>query len=198
MKKSSNFSGEDDRLLKTLERDTTNNYEEGLKEIYKKLRPGEPPTVESAKSLLDSLFFDPKRYDLAKVGRYKYNKKLGLSNRITGCRAVEDIVDPNTGELLVEADQIISRDTAVQIENAGIVFVWVYDMHDTGKKVKVIGNNFVDIGAYVEYDLSDTKVANKVFYPALMKLLRENEGVSESELKRILLKNVMSFLQNIY
>ena len=178
--------GEDDRLLKTLERDTTNNYEEGLKEIYKKLRPGEPPTVESAKSLLDSLFFDPKRYDLAKVGRYKYNKKLGLSNRITGCRAVEDIVDPNTGELLVEADQIISRDTAVQIENAGIVFVWVYDMHDTGKKVKVIGNNFVDIGAYVEYDLSDTKVANKVFYPALMKLLRENEGVSESELKRIL------------
>ena len=76
------------------------------------------------------------------------------SNRITGCRAVEDIVDPNTGELLVEADQIISRDTAVQIENAGIVFVWVYDMHDTGKKVKVIGNNFVDIGAYVEYDLS--------------------------------------------
>ena len=86
----------------------------------------------------------------------------------------------------MEADQIISRDTAVQIENAGIVFVWVYDMHDTGKKVKVIGNNFVDIGAYVEYDLSDTKVANKVFYPALMKLLRENEGVSESELKRIL------------
>ena len=142
--------------------------------------------MESAKSLLDSLFFDPKRYDLAKVGRYKYNKKLGLSNRITGCKSVENVVDPNTGELLVEADEIISRDAAVQIENAGIVFVWVYDMHDLGRKVKVIGNNFVDISAYVEYDLSDTKVADKVFYPALMKLLKENEGVSESELKRIL------------
>ncbi len=178
--------GDDDRLLKTLERDTTNNYEEGLKEIYKKLRPGEPPTVDSAKSLLDSLFFDPKRYDLAKVGRYKYNKKLGLVNRITGCTSADDVIDPHTGELLVEANETITRETAIQIENAGIVFVWVYDMHETGERVKVIGNNFVDISSYIDYDLSDTKVADKVYYPALMKLLEENEGASEAELKRTL------------
>lgn len=92
--------GEEPRLLKTLEKDTTTNYEEGLKEIYKKLRPGEPPTVDSAQSLFNSMFFDPKRYDLAKVGRYKYNKKLGLSNRLSGVVVNEDVIDPNTGEVL--------------------------------------------------------------------------------------------------
>jgi len=178
--------GPDERLLKTLEKDTTHNYEEGLKEIYKKLRPGEPPTVDSAKSLLDSLFFDPKRYDLAKVGRYKYNKKLGLVDRITGCRAAEDIIDNNTGELLVEDGEMITRDLAVQIENAGTVFVWVYDRHLEETKVKVIGNNFVDIKAYIDFDLSDVKVADRVYYPALMDLLKEYEDADEERLKKVL------------
>ena len=118
--------GEDSRLMKTLEKDTASNYEEGLKEIYKKLRPTEPPTVESAKSLLNSLFFDPKRYDLAKVGRYKYNKKLGLSNRIAGVVAADDVIDPNTGEILVEKDQKINRALAQQIENAGVEYIYAY------------------------------------------------------------------------
>ena len=181
-----NTFGPDERLLKTLERDTTNNYEEGLKEIYKKLRPGEPPTVESAKSLLDSLFFDPKRYDLAKVGRYKYNKKLCLSNRIVGCTLAEDVVDETTGELFASEGEVVSRELAASIENAGIVYVWVYDAHELGKKVKVIGNNFVDISAYVDFDLSDTKVPDKVYYPVLMDILKENEGADEASMKRIL------------
>ena len=181
-----NTFGPDERLLKTLERDTTNNYEEGLKEIYKKLRPGEPPTVESAKSLLDSLFFDPKRYDLAKVGRYKYNKKLCLSNRIVGCTLAEDVVDETTGELFASEGEVVSRELAASIENAGIVYVWVYDAHELGKKVKVIGNNFVDISAYVDFDLSDTKVPDKVYYPVLMEILKENEGADEAAMKRIL------------
>ncbi|MDP4114308.1 MAG: DNA-directed RNA polymerase subunit beta, partial [Bacillota bacterium] len=124
--------GEDERLRKTIEKDPTKNYEDGLKEIYKKLRPGEPPTVESAKSLLDSLFFDPKRYDLAKVGRYKYNKKLGLSNRIIGCVAAEDIVDPNTGEILVEKDAKISREAGFKVENAGVKHVFAYSKTEDG------------------------------------------------------------------
>ena len=181
-----NTFGADDRLLKTLEKDATNNYEEGLKEIYKKLRPGEPPTVDSAKSLLDSLFFDPKRYDLAKVGRYKYNKKLCLSNRIVGCTLAEDVVDENTGEILASKDELISRELATSIENAGIVYVWVYDTHESGNKVKVIGNNFVDISAYIDFDLSDTKVADKVYYPALMEILKENEGADQETMKRVL------------
>ena len=181
-----NTFGPDERLLKTLERDTTNNYEEGLKEINKKLRPGEPPTVESAKSLLDSLFFDPKRYDLAKVGRYKYNKKLCLSNRIVGCTLAEDVVDETTGELFASEGEVVSRELAASIENAGIVYVWVYDAHELGKKVKVIGNNFVDISAYVDFDLSDTKVPDKVYYPVLMDILKENEGADEASMKRIL------------
>ena len=181
-----NTFGPDERLLKTLERDTTNNYEEGLKEIYKKLRPGEPPTVDSAKSLLDSLFFDPKRYDLAKVGRYKYNKKLCLSNRIVGCTLAEDVVDENTGELFASEGEVVSRELASSIENAGIVYVWVYDAHELNKKVKVIGNNFVDISAYIDFDLSDTKVPDKVYYPVLMEVLKENEGADEASMKRIL------------
>jgi DNA-directed RNA polymerase subunit beta len=181
-----NTFGPDERLLKTLEKDTTNNYEDGLKEIYKKLRPGEPPTVDSAKSLLDSLFFDPKRYDLAKVGRYKYNKKLGLTNRIVGSTLAEDVIDESTGEFYASEGEVITRELASSIENAGIVYVWVYDAHETGKKVKVIGNNFVDISAYIDFDISDTKVPDKVYYPALMELLSENEGADEATLKRIL------------
>ena len=167
--------GEEPRLLKTLEKDTTTNYEEGLKEIYKKLRPGEPPTLESAQSLFNSMFFDPKRYDLAKVGRYKYNKKLGLFNRLVGNAVAEDVIDPNTGEILAEKDQTVGKELARQIENAGVEFVMVKSPADDGKVTKVIGNQFVDIDSYIDFDISDIKMPKQVYYPVLMDILRENE-----------------------
>ena len=167
--------GEEPRLLKTLEKDTTTNYEEGLKEIYKKLRPGEPPTLESAQSLFNSMFFDPKRYDLAKVGRYKYNKKLGLFNRLVGNAVAEDVIDPNTGEILAEKDQTVDKELARQIENAGVEFVMVKSPADDGKVTKVIGNQFVDIDSYIDFDISDIKMPKQVYYPVLMDILRENE-----------------------
>lgn len=179
--------GEDDRLRRTIEKDPTKNYEDGLKEIYKKLRPGEPPTVESAKSLLDSLFFDPKRYDLAKVGRYKYNKKLGLSNRIIGCVAAENIIDPNTGEVLVEKDAKISREIGFQVENAGVKHAHVYSKTEEGHVVKVIGNNFVSLADYVDFSLEGFKVVDKVYYPVLKEILDNNEG--EAAVKEALLLN---------
>ena len=179
--------GEDDRLRRTIDKDPTKNYEDGLKEIYKKLRPGEPPTVESAKSLLDSLFFDPKRYDLAKVGRYKYNKKLGLSNRIIGCVAAEDIIDPNTGEILLEKDAKITREIGFQIENAGVKHVYAYSRIDDGHVVKIIGNNFVSLAEYVDFSLDGVKVADKVYYPVLKEILENHEG--EAALKEALLQN---------
>ena len=185
--------GEDARLRRTLEKDATGNYEDGLKEIYKKLRPGEPPTVESAESLLNSLFFDPKRYDLAKVGRYKYNKKLGLFNRIVGRVAAEDVTDPNTGEILIEKDRKIDPVLARQIENAGVHHIFAYG-NDEEVVTKIIGNQFVDIRGYVEFDLSDTKIQDKVYYPVLMEILSENQGSDEATLKDALIsrKNELS------
>ena len=176
--------GEDPRLLKTLEKDTTNDYESGLKEIYKKLRPGEPPTVDSARSLINSLFFDAKRYDLAKVGRYKYNKKLGLSNRLAEAVAAEDVIDPNTGEILAEAGQKISRALARQIQNAGVEFVMVYGKDDESKTTKVIGSRFVELAQYVNFDTIGLKVADQVYYPVLMEILEQCEG--EEDLKKTL------------
>lgn len=180
--------GEDPRLLKTLEKDTTTDYESGLKEIYKKLRPGEPPTVDSARSLLNSLFFDAKRYDLAKVGRYKYNKKLGLANRLVDAVAAEDVIDPNTGETLVEKGERISRETAKKIENSGLEYVMAYGRNDGSEDVvtKVIGNQFVDIKQYVKYDLSDIRIADKVYYPVLMEILSESK--KEAEIKKMLVE----------
>ena len=186
--------GEDPRLMKTLEKDTAGNYEEGLKEIYKKLRPTEPPTVESAKALLNSLFFDAKRYDLAKVGRYKYNKKLGLSNRIVGVVAAEDVIHPETGEIMAEAGQKISRELAFEIENAGVEHIFAYspEKEKADQVTKVIGNNFVDLKAYVDFDIDELKVADKVFYPVLKEILAA--ASSEEELKEMLVdrKNDLS------
>ena len=176
--------GEDKRLLKTLEKDTTTDYESGLKEIYRKLRPGEPPTVESARSLLNSLFFDAKRYDLAKVGRYKYNKKLGLSQRLVDAIAAEDIINPNTGEIMVEANQKISRDMAMVIENAGVEYVMAQAKDDETVSTKVIGNQFVALDQYVDFDLTGLKVADKVYYPVLMEILENCQ--SEEEIKEML------------
>ena len=184
--------GEEPRLLKTLEKDTTTNYEEGLKEIYKKLRPGEPPTLESAQSLFTSMFFDPKRYDLAKVGRYKYNKKLGLFNRISGAVAAEPVIDPNTGEILADAGQKMDKDLAKQIENAGVEYVMVQSAYDENVSTKVIGNQFVDIKTYIEFDISDINVAEDVYYPVLMEILQENEDQDSIKEALQLRKNELS------
>ncbi|MHC1722640.1 MAG: DNA-directed RNA polymerase subunit beta [Aminipila sp.] len=184
--------GEDPRLRKSLDKDPTDNYEDGLKEIYKKLRPGEPPTVDSAKSFLDALFFDPKRYDLAKVGRYKYNKKLGLSNRIIGVVAAEDVFDPNTGEILVEKDQKISRELGFQIENAGVKEIYAYGKTDEEFVTKIIGNRFVDLKLYVDFDIKGLKVEEKVYYPVLKEILEECSTEDEIKEALVMRKNDLS------
>ena len=184
--------GEEPRLLRTLEKDTTTNYEEGLKEIYKKLRPGEPPTVESAQSLFNSMFFDPKRYDLAKVGRYKYNKKLGLFNRIVGIVVNEDVVDPNTGEILAEAGTMIDKALALQIENAGVEYVMAQDPMDEHRVTKVIGNQFVELSNYIKFDVSGMNIAKKVYYPVLMDILAENDDQASIREALKLRKNELS------
>ena len=167
--------GEDDKLIKTLDKDSTANQEEGLIEIYKKLRPGEPPTVESAKNLINSLFFDEKRYDLAKVGRYKFNKKLGVSNRIEEKIAAENIVNPHTGEILVEKGEKITIEMAAVIENASIKQVDVYGENE--RIVRVIGNQFVDIKTYIQSDR--LKVKEKVYYPVLKEIMDTYETEDE-------------------
>lgn len=167
--------GEDERLLKSLDKDSATSVEEGLIEVYKKLRPGEPPTVESSTSLLNALFFDPKRYDLAKVGRYKFTKKLALSNRIDGRVAARAIVDPQTGEVLVEEGQVISRKKAYEIDDTGLQYVFVFG--DDDKEVKVIGNQFVDITKFV--DLGDIKIEHKVYYPVLKEIIAATEDPAE-------------------
>ncbi|BEP30136.1 DNA-directed RNA polymerase subunit beta [Helicovermis profundi] len=162
-----NVFGEDEKLLVTLEKDNTTSQDEGLVEIYKKLRPGEPPTVESATSLINSLFFDDKRYDLAKVGRYKFNKKLGLANRLDRRTVFSDVIDPNTGEVLCEKGQVITYDLAMKIENAGVKSVDVEVGED--KYSRVIGSNFVDIKGYFNAD--GLNIKEKVYYPVLKEIL---------------------------
>ena len=171
--------GEDERLMASLEKDNTKTAEEGLIEIYKKLRPGEPPTVESASSLINALFFDPKRYDLAKVGRYKFNKKLALCYRIMNKKAALDIVNPETGELFVKEGEKISLEVAKEIQNAGINVVSV--ISDEDKPVKVIGNHFVDITSHIGFDIDELNIKEKVHYPTLKEIL--NEYSDEEEIK---------------
>lgn len=172
--------GETEELLLTLEKDATTNEEEALLEIYKRLRPGEPPTLDSAKTLLNNLFFDPRRYDLAKVGRYKFNKKLSLYNRITDRKSAEDIINPNTGEILVERNEIITRQKAIEIENTGINSVKI--TLDDGKVIKVLSNNFVSGEAFdLPFSLEELGLKEKVYYP-LMKELVDN--YKDEELKQ--------------
>ncbi|MBR2000860.1 MAG: DNA-directed RNA polymerase subunit beta, partial [Firmicutes bacterium] len=179
--------GHDDRLEKSLSKDTTTNYEEGLKEIYKKLRPGEPATFDSAYELIEALFFDAKRYDLAKVGRYKYNKKLGLSNRIIGCTLMEDVVSPSTGEILGEKGQRINRELAFAIEDSGVEFVFVESKITEGKSVKVIGNNFVTLQDYVPFTIEGTKMPKKVFYPVLKEILESEDAADAEKLQKLIM-----------
>ena len=178
--------GETEALLNTLEKSASiQSQDEALIEIYKKLRPGEPPAVESARSLLMGLLFDPKRYDLAKVGRFKFNKKLGLAARITGFTAKEPIADPRTGEVLLAADQYISKEVAQQAELAGVNEV-ILDIN--GKAIKVFSNNMVTLSEYVDFDCSDMGIHEKVSLKVLQEILDENEeeaAVREAITRRI-------------
>ncbi|SFB44523.1 DNA-directed RNA polymerase subunit beta [Clostridium frigidicarnis] len=172
------YFGEDERLKCTIEKDNTKTKEEALLEIYKRLRPGEPPTVDSALSLIDSLFFDAKRYDLSKVGRYKFNKKLALNLRLTNQIAAEDIVNPSTGEIFVAKNEKISRETALEIQHCGINSV---DILVEDKIVRVIGNHFVDIHKHVNFNVDDLNIKELVHYPTLKEIL--DQYSDEKELK---------------
>ncbi|MGP1541878.1 DNA-directed RNA polymerase subunit beta [Peptostreptococcus stomatis] len=180
-----NLLGEDERVLSTLEKDNTTNVDEGLIEIYKKLRPGEPPTVDSASSLLNSLFFDPKRYDLAKVGRYKFNKKLALCYRIMDKVASREIINPETGEKFAAAGDKISLELAREIQNSGINAVWI--AIDDEKEIKVIGNNFVDIKSHINFDISDLNIKEDVHYPTLKEFMETYQD--EAQLREVLASN---------
>lgn len=182
--------GDDDRLRATLEKDNTTNVEEGLVEIYKKLRPGEPPTVDSASSLLNALFFDPKRYDLAKVGRYKFNKKLALCYRIMDKIASRDVVNSETGEVFVKEGEKISLDVARQIQNSGINAVWI--QIDEEHEVKVIGNNFVDIKSHISFDIEDLEIKENVHYPTLKEILEKYDD--EDEIKEVIKTNIKTLV----
>ena len=167
-----NLFGENESLLATIQKDNTTTREEGLLEIYKRLRPGEPPTVESAETLLNSLFFEPKRYDLAKVGRYKFNKKLSLATRIAGHKLAEDVVNHSTGEIIAEKGEILTNDMARSIQNAGINSV-ILDLE--GKNVKVIGNGTVDLATFVKFDPKEVNIKEDVRYDVLQSILKENK-----------------------
>lgn len=168
--------GEEPKILASFEKDTAESYQEGLLELYKKIRPGEPLAVESAESLIMSMFFDPRRYDLAKVGRYKFNKKLSMKNRIVGFALAEDVVDTSTGEILAEAGTVADRELAGRIQNAAIPYVWV---QADERRVKVLSNMMVDITSFVDVDPAEVGVKEMVYYPCLMQILEENEDLEE-------------------
>ena len=169
--------GEEPKILAALTKDVSTNYQEGLLELYKKIRPGEPLAVESAESLIMNMFFDPKRYDLAKVGRYKFNKKLLLKNRVTGQVLAEDVVDVTTGEIIAEAGVEITRDLADAIQNAGIPYIWVKGEEE--RNIKVLSNMMVDLSAYLDVNPKEIGVTELVYYPALEKILEENESLED-------------------
>ena len=180
------FFGEEDKLLATIAKDPIKTADEALIEIYKKLRPGELPTVDAARNLFDGLFFDNRRYDLSKVGRYKYNKKLGLASRIANHIAYETIANPETGEVFVEKDELISREVAKQIQDAGINVV---NVNIEGKKAKVIGNGTVDIRAYVDPKIADDlKIKIDVNYAVLQNILASAKN--DKELKKAIEENM--------
>ena len=167
--------GEEPKILASFEKDAATNYQEGLLELYKKIRPGEPLAVDSAESLITSMFFDPRRYDLAKVGRYKFNKKLALKNRITGQVLAEDAVSPITGEVIAEAGTKITRELADQIQNAAIPYVWI-ERPEEERNIKVLSNMMVDLAAIVDIDPKEVGVTEQVYYPVLAGILEETAG----------------------
>ena len=168
--------GDELKLEKSFEKDPSTCYQDGLLELYKKIRPGEPLSVDSAESLLNSMFFDPRRYDLAKVGRYKFNKKLHFKNRIAGQTLAEDVVDTSTGEILASKGDVVDKQLAEDIQNAGVPFVWI---QGEKKNHKVLSNMMVDLAAYVDFDPEEAGVTELVFYPALQNILAEVSGSDE-------------------
>jgi len=179
--------GEEPKLLASFGKDTSDNYQDGLLELYKKIRPGEPLSVDSAESLLNSMFFDPRRYDLAKVGRYKFNKKLHFKNRITGHVLAEDVVDTTTGEILAEAGTTVDKQLATDIQNAAVPFVWLEGVEH---KQKVLSNLMVDLTSFVNFDPKEAGITELVFYPALEKILAEAGSEDEETLKKALHRNI--------
>ena len=184
------YFGEEPKIIASMGKDVSTNYESGLLELYKKIRPGEPLTVESAESLISAMFFDPRRYDLAKVGRYKFNKKLAFKNRLRGHVLAEDVIDPSTGEVLAEAGTQLTREKAEEIQNAAVKYVVIQTEE---RNVKVLSSMMVDLGAWVP-ELAD-KAAQKelgitelVYYPVLKQILEENSSLED--IKEAIRKNV--------
>ena len=180
--------GEEPKILASFGKDTAENYQEGLLELYKKIRPGEPLAVDSAESLITSMFFDPRRYDLAKVGRYKFNKKLALKNRIKGQKVAEDVVNELTGEIVAEKGTLITAEIADAIQNSGAPFVWV-EGEDESRNIKILSNMMVDLQAVVDIDPEEVGVTEQVYYPVLVGLLEESAGDVE-ELKSLIKRDI--------
>ncbi len=171
--------GEEPKIVASFGKDVATNYQEGLLELYKKIRPGEPLTVESAESLINAMFFDPRRYDLAKVGRYKFNKKLSLRNRIHGQVLAEDAVDVSTGEIIAEQGTTVTRELADKIQNAAVPYVWIQGEE---RNIKVLSNLMVDVTNYVDIDAQEARklgITELVYYPVLETILEENESLEE-------------------
>ena len=180
--------GDEPKIQASFQKDVSTNYEEGLLELYKKIRPGEPLYVDTAKSLLESMFFDVRRYDLAKVGRYKFNKKLHFKNRISGHVLAEDVVDLSTGEIIASAGTTVNKALAADIQNSGVSYVMI---QTETRNCKVLSNLMVDMSAYVDFDPRSAGVTENVYYPVLMELLNSYSG---EELKEAVRKNVHSLI----
>ncbi len=189
------YFGDDARIKATIEKDTTKSVEEGLLEVYKKLRPSEPPIIESAQIHINNLFFDPHRYDMSRVGRYKYNKKLGISNRLSGRILAEPVADPRTGEVLAQRDETVSRELAVKIENAGVKVVYVRVPERDNKAVKIISNGMVDISGYVDFDAkAECGINENVVFDILCEILDNAEN--EEQLKEALRERKAELIPN--
>ena len=182
--------GEEPKLLASFGKDTAESYQDGLLELYRKIRPGEPLSVDSAESLLNSMFFDPRRYDLAKVGRYKFNKKLHFKNRIKGQILAEDVVDETTGEILAEAGAKIDKELATTLQNAAVPYVMIQTEE---RNYKVLSNLMVDLAAYVDFDPKEAGVTELVYYPVLKTILEE-AGDDQEELKKLIHKNITELI----
>ena len=182
--------GEEPKLLASFGKDTAESYQDGLLELYRKIRPGEPLSVDSAESLLNSMFFDPRRYDLAKVGRYKFNKKLHFKNRIKGQILAEDVVDETTGEILAEAGTKIDKELATTLQNAAVPYVMIQAEE---RNYKVLSNLMVDLAAYVDFDPKEAGVTELVYYPVLKTILEE-AGDDQEELKKLVHKNITELI----
>ena len=185
------FFGNDERIEATIERDETKNQGEALMEVFKRLRPGEPVTLESAQQLLDNLFFDPRRYDISRVGRYKYNKKLAIAARLAGCKLAEPVIAPLTGEILAEAGEVVTKAKAKEIERAGVM-VAVADVE--GKKVKIISNGMVDPMDYVpegvtKEELLEAGINEKVRFQIITEIVDECGDDKEALLEQLRLRH---------